>query len=134
MTKNIGIDKNIIHETHLIKQLFESLDMIDVFYDFYKLSPYRISINISNEYAPYTLILEENCKFGYQCLYKKNPKLCAKNHQHLGKNIKKGQPIPNLLCRYERPWKVLNGEKMRCKNINCWYSHLEGRCEFIKGL
>jgi hypothetical protein len=128
------VDYNIIHETLLIKQLFELLDMKDVFNDFYKFSPFKVSKNISNDYAPYNLILEDTCKFGFLCLYKNNPKLCSKNHQNLKKKIKKGQSIPNLLCKYERPWKLLNGEEMRCKNINCWFSHLEGRCNYIRKL
>jgi hypothetical protein len=27
---------------------------------------------------------------------------------------------------------VFNNKIMRCENINCWFSHLEGRCEYMK--
>jgi hypothetical protein len=123
----------INHQSILINQLFMMLDMIDAIYEFNLTTPYNIyrQTCIKNEYAPYDIILEEPCPFGNKCLYKKTPIFCSKNHQTIIKHIKQNEIIPKYLCKYERPWRKLNGKPMRCDNINCWFSHLEGRCDII---
>jgi hypothetical protein len=123
----------INQQTYLIKQLFNMLDMPDVIYEFEKKTPFNVSYqNLKYvEYAPYDIILEEQCIFGPRCLYKKNPLMCSLNHQNIGTIIKKGHIIPNTLCKYERPWKTLNGKKMRCTNQNCWFSHIKNHMLFI---
>ncbi len=103
------------HQQILTNQLFKLLD---------------IDINNNYEYAPYDLILEDECSYGKYCTYKNNPLICSKNHHNIN-NIKKYDSIPKKMCRYERPWKILNGYPMRCTNIKCWYSHLEGRSDSI---
>jgi hypothetical protein len=108
------------HQQILIKQLFKLLDM-DI----------NNNINIYYDYAPYDLILEEECSNGKYCKNRKNPLNCSKNHHNINNIIKKNEPIPQKMCRYERPWKTLNGYPMRCTNIECWYSHLEGRSDSI---
>jgi hypothetical protein len=114
------------HQTFLIKQLFINLDMPDVIKYFDIKTPYNLSY-ATIEKAPYDIILEESCPYGYKCLYKKTPIFCYKNHQTILKVIKKNEIIPKYLCKYERPWRQLNNKQMRCENINCWFSHLEGR-------
>jgi hypothetical protein len=121
----------INHQTLLIKQLFISLDMSDMISYFHIKTPFNLS-NLYTENAPYDIILEEPCPYGHKCLYKKTPSLCYKNHQTKNKIIKKGESIPKYLCKYERPWKQLNNKPMKCANINCWFSHLENRCNIIK--
>jgi hypothetical protein len=124
------------HQLLLIMQLFKILDLTDDI----SLAPYNILkknkklINVV-EYAPYDLILEEECIFGYNCVFKNKPLICPRNHQGLS-NIKKGTIIPNLLCRYERPWKIMSHKNQifKCNNINCWFSHLKGRTEHLKFL
>ncbi len=123
----------INQQTYLIKQLFNTLDMPDVIIEFNKLTPYKISNHHFHytEYAPYDIILEEPCIFGPQCIYKKTPYLCPRNHQNLGKIIKRGEIIPKYLCKYERPWRWLNGREMRCANNLCWFSHIKNHMYFI---
>ena len=48
----------------------------------FKLNSESIKNNFSNEIAPYTLILEEDCPFGKSCQYKKIPlMLYRKKHK-----------------------------------------------------
>ena len=128
----------INQQNHLIKQLFNMLDMPDVIYEFEKISPFNVLHYSSKyiEYAPYDLILEEPCIFGPHCLYKKTPYLCPRNHQKLGKIIKKGSAVPKYLCKYERPWKILRdtNKPMKCNNVNCWFTHLKGRKEHLNNI
>jgi hypothetical protein len=80
------------------------------------------------EVAHMDIQLEESCIYGQFCLGKSNPLLCPLNHHDLGKNIiKKGEYIPDLLCRYERPWKMHRGGVLCCMNPKCWYNHGVGR-------
>ena len=120
----------INHQSILIDQLFKMLGMKDVIKEFDIITPFNLSSSIV-EFAPYDIILEDPCPFGNKCLYKKTPLLCSKNHQTKIKILKKQEIIPKYLCKYERPWKTLNNKPMRCQNIYCWFSHLEGRKEFI---
>ncbi len=124
-------DKLYDQQTLIIKQILLGLDMEDAFNHFIKTTPYYLSYN-NYEYTPCDLILEESCPYGNNCLYKTTPLVCYKNHQLINKVIKKNQRIPNVICKYERPWKKLNGEPMRCQNIYCWFSHLKGRYDIIK--
>jgi hypothetical protein len=103
-----------MHQQILTNQLFKLLDI-------------DINLNINYEYTPYDLILEEECSNGKYCTNRHNPLMCSKNHHNINNIIKKYDRIPKKMCRYERPWKILNGYPMRCTNIKCWYSHLEGR-------
>lgn len=116
----------INHQTFIIKQLFNILDMQDVIIDLNKQTPYNLSNNHKIEYAPYDIILQEPCNYGNGCFYKKTPYVCPKNHQTNEIIIKKGRIIPNYLCRYERPWK-----NMRCTNMNCWFSHLLHHMHYV---
>ena len=119
-------DNIIKEEMFVIKQIFNTLDMIDVVNDFEKQTPHTTNTTF-NEHTPCDLILEEKCIFGNYCLYKKDPLICSKNHQSLFPFIRKNTIIPNKVCKYERPWK-----NTRCTNICCWYSHLKGRSQYIK--
>ena len=84
------------------------------------------------EFAPYDLILEEDCADGFNCPNSKNPDKCPQNHQRLGSVIKKGARIPRFFCKWERPWKTgPNGKPMRCHNPKCFNGHLDKRREFI---
>lgn len=114
-----------------ISTLFKTLNIDD--YN-KKLAPYNNNFSY-NDYAPYDLELEEECKMGCNCIFKNTPLICHKNHQGL-KNIKKHQFISPLLCKYERPWKIIKETRkpMRCNNINCWFSHLKGRKEHLKNI
>jgi hypothetical protein len=113
-----------------ISQLFKTLNIAE--YN-NKLTPYKSSVLIYNDYAPYDLELEEECCFGINCIFKNTPLICPKNHQGI-KYIKKYNKIPSLLCKYERPWKITKEDNspMKCNNINCWFSHLKGRKEHLK--
>ncbi len=82
------------------------------------------------EYAPYDLVLEEECQS--TCPHKKTPALCAKNHKIGIRPIKSGDIIPEHMCHYERPWRLFKNSPLYCTNINCWYSHLKGRTERVK--
>ena len=124
-----------IHQKIITIQMLKMLDLYENDYESNTNAPYNISIknNFSNDKAPYTLILEEDCPFGQYCQYKKIPLLCPKNHQNLGRYIIKYTIVPNLLCKYERPWKKNeNGLPMYCTNLKCWFSHLRGRIQFIE--
>ncbi len=114
-----------------ISTLFKILN-IDEFNK--KIAPYNNN-SLYNEYAPYDLELEEECKQGVYCIFKNSPSICPKNHQGLNK-IKKYYHLPSLLCKYERPWKLTKdtNKPMICNNINCWFSHLKGRKEHLKKL
>ncbi len=134
----ITIDKEMInHQTFIIKQLFNMLDMKDVINELDKQTPYNLSnqntrlINNSIEYTPYDIILEEPCIYGYQCFYKKTPYMCPRNHQTTEIIIKKGEIIPKYLCKYERPWKKNNNQEMRCTNMNCWFSHIVNHMYYV---
>ena len=84
------------------------------------------------EIAPQDLILENKCIYGYFCPHKSNPIMCPFNHHDMEKTIiKKGEFIPDLLCRYERPWKKNQGGQMCCMNPKCWYNHASGRVDRI---
>jgi hypothetical protein len=108
------------HQQILINQLLKTLDI----------NPLADN-HISYEYAPYDLILEEECSNGKYCNHRRNPLICSKNHHNINNIIKQFEHIPKKMCRYERPWKILNGYPMRCTNSECWYSHLEGRSDSI---
>jgi hypothetical protein len=85
-----------------------------------------------HEIAQVDIVLEEKCIYGYFCPHKSNPILCPYNHHDLGKTIiKKGEVIPNLLCRYERPWKMNKGSVMCCMHPQCSYNHGVGRKQRI---
>ncbi len=118
-------------ETQFIYSILKNIDCEDIMIDFNKSTPFDLYKN-DIEYAPYDLILEKSCINQNNCFYKKVPLVCYKNHQSFNTIIKKGQQIPKYLCRYERPWKSLNGYQMRCQNIHCWFSHLQGRKQFIE--
>jgi hypothetical protein len=86
------------------------------------------------ELALTDIVLEENCIYGQFCPHKSNPLMCPLNHHDLGKGktiIKKGEVIPDLLCRYERPWKMNKGGVMCCMHPQCWYNHGVGRKQRI---
>jgi hypothetical protein len=88
--------------------------------------------NTYREVAQTDIVLENQCVYGYFCPHKSNPLLCPFNHHELSsKIIKKGEFIPDLLCRYERPWKLNHGRQMCCMNPQCWYNHGAGRAERI---
>ncbi len=118
-------------ETQFIYSILKHIDCEDILIDFNKSTPY-ILYNNYVEYAPYDLILEKACIYQNNCFYKKIPTVCCKNHQSFNTIIKQYQQLPNYLCKYERPWKTLNGYQMRCQNIYCWFSHLQGRNEIIE--
>jgi hypothetical protein len=119
-------------EALMIYNIFKTLDIEDAIKDFNKFAPYNLNnCNDHLEYAPSNLYLEHPCEDGNNCFYKKDPVICCKNHQTNNNIILKGQQIPNYLCRYERPWKKINGYQMRCHNIYCWFSHLLGRQQII---
>jgi hypothetical protein len=120
----------INHQTQLIIQLFINLDMPDIINYFDVKTPYILNKK-EYEYAPYDIILEKFCPYGNKCLYKKTPSQCYKNHQTINKIIKKNEYIPTYICKYERPWRKINDKPIRCQNINCWFSHFEGRKEII---
>ncbi len=106
--------------------------MLNIYENNNKFAPYN-NLFFNNEYAPYDLELEEECKMGFNCIFKTNPRICYKNHQGLNK-IKKFYYIPHYLCKYERPWKLVKdtNKPMKCDNINCWFSHLKGRKEHLQ--
>jgi hypothetical protein len=79
------------------------------------------------EYAPEELFLEEECPEGTKCPNGKHPDKCPKNHHRLGDKIKQGAKLPHFFCKWERPWK-----QMRCRSYKCFYSHLDGRREFLE--
>jgi hypothetical protein len=89
--------------------------------------------NYYTEQAQIDIILEEMCPHGLFCPYKTNPLMCPLNHHNISYKsiIPAGSSIPDLLCRYERPWKFKNGQKLVCMNPNCWYNHAIGRKERI---
>ena len=120
-------------ETLMIYNTLKTLGIEDALNDFNKFTPFN-SRNKNNNYlecTPCDLYLEIPCEDGLKCFYKKDPSVCCKNHQTNNNIIIKGQILPNYLCKYERPWKQLNGFQMRCQNINCWFSHLFGRQQII---
>ena len=89
--------------------------------------------NCYREIAQFDIELEHQCNYGYFCPHKSNPKMCPFNHHEMEKTvIKKGELIPDLLCRYERPWKTNNGGVMCCMNPKCWYNHAKGRSDRMK--
>ncbi len=91
-----------------------------------------ISTNSYKEYAQFDIELEDMCQYGLYCPYKNDPLKCPLNHHTMDKVIKKYEIIPNLFCRYEREWKTINGNPMRCLNPNCWYNHGKGRANIIQ--
>jgi hypothetical protein len=117
---------------HNITKMFKTLDIED---HCHKIAPYTNRTLIYNEYAPYDLVLEEECSMGINCIFKNTPLICPKNHQGLAP-IKKYFNIPSLLCKYERPWKTLRdtNKPMKCNNVNCWFSHLKGRKEHLHNI
>ncbi len=114
-----------------IHQLFKTLNIED---RCNKIAPYN-NASIFYEYAPYDLELEEECIFGFHCIFKNTPSICPKNHQGIT-TIKKYTKLPPLLCKYERPWKILRdtNKPMKCNNVNCWFSHLKGRKEHLNNI
>ena len=118
----------------LINQSFKMMGIEEIISDFYKPSPYTLNSRY-HDYAPCNLELEEACPYGNYCFDKRNPRECYRNHQTSRLIIPVYSLIPSILCRYERPWKKLsNGEKMRCQNKYCWFSHLKGRKEILEKL
>ena len=83
--------------------------MLDIHEECNKFAPYNTRFTVLNEYAPYNLELEEECCMGSNCIFKNTPLICPKNHQGI-KQIKKFDYIPQLLCKYERPWKTINNK------------------------
>lgn len=115
----------------MIYNLLKTLEIEDAIIDYNKYAPFNLNRTYYTEYAPYNLVLEETCFYKNECFYKKDPLSCCKNHQLTDVMIMKNQQIPKFLCKYERPWKLLNGYPMRCQNIYCWLSHLSGRKEIL---
>jgi hypothetical protein len=124
-------DNTIIQKTNyseemiMIYNILKTLNIEDTLLDFNKFTQYK-SNSYLFELAPYDLLLEDFCEYGYFCFYKRDPQSCCKNHQTNNSIIMRGTELPNYLCKYERPWRFLNGYPMRCQNIYCWYSHLAG--------
>lgn len=85
----------------------------------------------NNGFAKCDMILEENCIYGDKCPNINNPLLCSLNHFNLGTIIKMNEIIPVELCRYERPWIIVNGISSHCTNIKCYFSHLNKRKKYI---
>lgn len=84
------------------------------------------------EYALFDLDLNEECPDGFNCPNSKNPSKCPKNHQKLGNVIKAGAKLPRFFCKWERPWKNgPNGKPLRCRNVDCYFAHLEHRADYI---
>jgi hypothetical protein len=98
--------------------------------------PLNVLLGINNnnykEHAQYDIELEEMCQYGLYCPHKNDPIKCPLNHHSMNKVIKKYEIIPNLFCRYEREWKIMNDKPMRCLNPNCWYNHGKGRANIIR--
>jgi hypothetical protein len=117
-------------ETQFIYSILKHIDCEDSMIDFNKSTPFEL-YNNNYEYAPFDLVLEKSCINQNNCFYKKVPLECYKNHQSFNTIIKQGHIIPKYLCKYERPWKSLHGYQMRCQNIHCWFSHLQGRKQII---
>jgi hypothetical protein len=121
-----------------IKQLLNMLDLNDEKPDNdNKHTPFNIKIKSSygKEYFPYDIKLELDCINGYNCKFKKTPLICPFNHQNLGRTLNKNNLIPNLFCRYERPWKNNKyNEPLRCTNRFCWFSHMEGRVKILQNI
>jgi len=95
---------------------------------------FKILKHISSKYngfAQSEIILEENCAHGDKCPNINNPLICPFNHFNLGKLIKLNDPIPIQLCKYERPWIIINGLPSHCTNIKCYFSHLHKRKKYI---
>ncbi len=85
------------------------------------------------EFSPFDLNLNDDCPAGFKCPNSKKPQACPKNHNLLGAVIKKGAKLPRFFCKWERPWKKgPNGKPLRCRNPDCYNSHLRGRDEFLK--
>jgi hypothetical protein len=110
--------------------------MLNIYEECKKIAPFNMRFILRDEYAPYDLELEEECSFGINCVFKNTPLICYKNHQGI-KSIKKYTMIPRLLCKYERPWRYIrldnnNYKKIKCNNVNCWFSHLKGRKEHLQ--
>jgi hypothetical protein len=99
--------------------------------------PLNVLLGIDNGYKyylPYDILLEEKCPQGLFCPYKTNPIKCPLNHHDVKSEnniLRKGALVPGLLCRYERPWKIVNGEPVLCQNSQCWYNHFKGRVQRI---
>ncbi len=133
-----------INQIIILNQMIKMLDLdIDQDIDLNKnnikekfIAPYNITNNKNwrIERCLVNMELEEECQFGINCPNKKIPFLCPKNHQGLNKIYYTNSIIPNLICKYERPWRILNNKSMRCQNKNCWFSHLKGRVDFINQL
>lgn len=84
------------------------------------------------EFAPFDLKLNVDCPAGFKCPNSKKPSACPKNHNFYGPIIKKGNKLPQFFCKWERPWKKgPNGKALRCRNSDCYNSHLEGRDDFL---
>jgi hypothetical protein len=98
-------------------------------------APYKEQRKVSEgkpKYAPFALILNENCPAGKDCPNLDNPLNCPKNHDGYDHVIKQGDELPENYCEYECPWKKgPNGKPMRCRNPKCRKSHLDKRQEFI---
>jgi hypothetical protein len=85
------------------------------------------------EFAPFELRLNDDCSGGFNCPNSKKPTKCPKNHHKLGDVIKKSAKLPKFFCKWERPWKKgPNGKPLRCRNLECFYAHLDGRKDFIE--
>ena len=101
-------------------------------------NPLKVLLGIDNDYKyilPRDVLLENKCPLGLFCPYKTNPIKCPLNHHDIKSEdniLYKGDSVPGLLCRYERPWKICNGTPIVCMNPYCWYNHLKGRAERVQ--
>jgi hypothetical protein len=130
---DLNLDEN---QSLFIKQLLNTIGIYDDDNDCLT-TPFNVKIksSYSKEYIPYDIKLEVDCINGNNCKFKKVPLVCPYNHQNLGRIFKKYDYIPNLFCRYERPWKKNNNNQpLRCTNRFCWFSHMEGRVEILKNI
>ncbi len=82
-----------------------------------------LNLHLKKDHAKWWFELK--CKYGKDChgLYGR----CGFVHHDIDKNyIILAEPLPNYLCRYERPW-----DGMRCRRDQCSFAHLRGRVRFL---
>ena len=80
----------------------------------------------TEEFAPFDLLLNDECEAGFACPNSRNTKECPLNHQKFGTVILKGKKLPRFFCKFERPWL-----KKRCTNPECYNAHLAGRIDHL---